>query len=86
MEKEPDKKKPRILCLHGFRGSAEILKKLVLRWPESVVDKLDLVFLDAPFPAQGKSALEGFFDPPYFEWFQSNKVLALCFFPSLIHS
>ncbi|XP_009791393.1 uncharacterized protein LOC107788301 [Nicotiana tabacum] len=73
MEKEPDKKKPRILCLHGFRGSAEILKKLVLRWSESVVDKLDLVFLNAPFPAQGKSALEGFFDPPYFEWFQSNK-------------
>ncbi|XP_019256982.1 PREDICTED: esterase AGAP003155-like isoform X2 [Nicotiana attenuata] len=73
MEKESEKKKPRILCLHGFRGSAEILKKLVLRWPESVVDKLDLVFLDAPFPAQGKSALEGFFDPPYFEWFQSNK-------------
>ncbi|XP_016492083.1 uncharacterized protein LOC107811633 [Nicotiana tabacum] len=73
MEKESEKKKPRILCLHGFRGSADILKKLVFRWPESVLEKLDLVFLDAPFPAQGKSALEGFFDPPYFEWFQSNK-------------
>ncbi|KAM3360541.1 esterase isoform X3 [Capsicum galapagoense] len=66
-------KKLRILCLHGFRGSGEILKKLILRWPESVTGKLDLVYLDAPFPAQGKSALEGYFDPPYFEWFQSNK-------------
>ncbi|KAJ8551641.1 hypothetical protein K7X08_021656 [Anisodus acutangulus] len=71
--KETEKKKPRILCLHGFRGSGEILKKLVFRWPESVTGKLDLVFLDAPCPAQGKSSLEGFFDPPYFEWFQSDK-------------
>ncbi|KAM3360540.1 esterase isoform X1 [Capsicum galapagoense] len=67
------KKKPRILCLHGYRESAKIQKKLILRWPESVTGKLDLVYLDAPFPAQGKSALEGVFDPPYFEWFQFNK-------------
>ncbi|XVE83086.1 hypothetical protein DITRI_Ditri16bG0058900 [Diplodiscus trichospermus] len=66
-------RKPRILCLHGFRTSAEILKKLVLRWPASVLDKLDLVFLDGPFPAQGKSEVEGIFDPPYYEWFQDNE-------------
>ncbi|KAL3323582.1 hypothetical protein AABB24_037967 [Solanum stoloniferum] len=72
MEKE-SKKKPRILCLHGYRESAKILKKLILRWPESVTGKLDLIFLDAPFPAKGKSRLEGFFDPPYFEWFRFNK-------------
>ncbi|KAG5568101.1 hypothetical protein H5410_064885 [Solanum commersonii] len=72
MEKE-SKRKPRILCLHGYRESAEILRKLILRWPESVTGKLDLVFLDAPFPAKGKSRLEGFFDPPYFEWFRFNK-------------
>ncbi|KAF2283923.1 hypothetical protein GH714_017270 [Hevea brasiliensis] len=66
-------KKPRILCLHGFRTSAAILQKLVLRWPENVLEKLDLVFLDAPFPARGKSDVEGIFDPPYFEWFQANK-------------
>ncbi|KAK9012823.1 hypothetical protein V6N11_040856 [Hibiscus sabdariffa] len=34
---------------------------------------LDLVFLDAPFPALGKSDVEGIFDPPYFEWFQANQ-------------
>ncbi|XP_027768674.1 esterase CG5412-like isoform X3 [Solanum pennellii] len=72
MEKE-SKRKPRILCLHGYRESAKILKKLIFRWPESVTGKLDLVFLDAPFPAKGKSRIEGYFDPPYFEWFQFNK-------------
>lgn len=65
--------KPRILCLHGFRTRAEILKKLVGNWPETVLGNLDLVFLDAPFPAQGKSDVEGLFDPPYYEWFQSNQ-------------
>ncbi|KAE8671509.1 hypothetical protein F3Y22_tig00111947pilonHSYRG00156 [Hibiscus syriacus] len=66
-------RKPRVVCLHGFRTSAEILKKQVLRWPLTVLDKLDLVFLDAPFPAQGKSDVEAFFDPPYYEWFQANQ-------------
>ncbi|XP_049380630.1 esterase FUS5-like isoform X4 [Solanum stenotomum] len=75
MEKqEPEKKKPRILCLHGYGSSAEIFKKVIYQWPESVTGKLDLVFLDGPFPAQaGKSPREGFFDPPYFVWFPSNK-------------
>ncbi|XP_069147604.1 uncharacterized protein [Solanum lycopersicum] len=77
MEKESNKK-PRILCLHGYRESAKILKKLIFRWPESVTGKLDLIFLDAPFPAKGKSRLEGYFDPPYFEWFQFNKAAVLC--------
>ncbi|RYR49972.1 hypothetical protein Ahy_A07g036497 isoform A [Arachis hypogaea] len=66
-------KKPRFLCLHGFRTSAEILKKQVHKWPQSVINELDLVFLDAPFPCQGKSDVEGIFDPPYYEWFQFNK-------------
>ncbi|XP_031120374.1 esterase AGAP003155-like [Ipomoea triloba] len=69
-----NEKKQRFLCLHGFRTSAEILKKQVVgRWSSSVVEKLDLVFVDAPFPCQGKSDVEGFFDPPYYEWFQFNK-------------
>lgn len=67
-------KKPRFLCLHGFRTSGEIMKKQVGKWPESVLQKLDLVYLDGPFPALGKSDVEGIFDPPYYEWFQFNKV------------
>ncbi|KAL2892879.1 hypothetical protein RDABS01_008788 [Bienertia sinuspersici] len=68
-----ESRKPRFLCLHGFRTSGEILKKQLNKWPESVRQKLDLVFVDAPFPSQGKSDVEGIFDPPYYEWFQFNK-------------
>ncbi|RAL40628.1 hypothetical protein DM860_006698 [Cuscuta australis] len=73
-EEAPTPRKPRFLCLHGFRTSAQILKtQLVGKWDPAVVDKLDLVFLDAPFPCLGKSDVEGIFDPPYYEWFQFNK-------------
>ncbi|XP_024027947.1 esterase AGAP003155 [Morus notabilis] len=69
-----NQKKPRVLCIHGFRTSSEILKRMLQkRWPETVLQKLDLVFLDAPFPAHGKSDVEGIFDPPYYEWFQGNQ-------------
>ncbi|GAU44832.1 hypothetical protein TSUD_238050 [Trifolium subterraneum] len=71
---EKNQKRPRILCLHGYRTSGQILKKSIFRrWPETVIQKLDLVFLDGPCPAQGKSEVEGIFDPPYYEWFQGNK-------------
>ncbi|XAR73459.1 Dihydrofolate reductase [Bertholletia excelsa] len=67
------RKKPRFLCLHGFRTSAEILGKQLSRWPEAVLGKLDLVFLDGPYYSRGKSDVEGFFDPPYYEWFQFSQ-------------
>jgi len=34
------------------------------------------VFPDGIFPAGGKSEIDGIFPPPYFEWFQFNKVCA----------
>ena len=72
------KSKPRILCLHGFRTSGEIMRKQVLeKWPESVTSRMDLFFADAPFPAEGKSEVEGIFPPPYYEWFQFDKVCLL---------
>ena len=68
-------KKPRILCLHGFRHSGEILRTRLQRaWPETVLKKLDMVYLDGPFPAQDKPHDDGLWDPPYYEWFQANKV------------
>lgn len=73
VEDEDNIRKPRFLCLHGFRTSGEILNKQINKWPESVRRKLDLVFADGPFPATGKSDVEGIFDPPYYEWFQFNK-------------
>ncbi|GAB2232258.1 hypothetical protein Droror1_Dr00011290 [Drosera rotundifolia] len=70
---DPRTRKPRFLCLHGFRTSGEILRKQVGKWPESVLRRLDLVFVDGKFPAMGKSDVEGVFEGPYFEWFQFNK-------------
>lgn len=69
-----EKRKPKFLCLHGFRTSGHIFKTQMEKWPQFVLDKIDLVFPDAPFPCDGKSEVEGIFDPPYYEWFQFNKV------------
>ncbi|KAM3367749.1 hypothetical protein ACQJBY_016356 [Aegilops geniculata] len=67
-------RRPRFLCLHGFRTSGEIMRKQVVgKWPADVTARLDLVFADAPFPAEGKSDVDGIFDPPYYEWFQFDK-------------
>ncbi|XP_073316291.1 uncharacterized protein [Primulina huaijiensis] len=64
----------RVLCLHGFRTSGEIIKKqLTTKWSESVLQKMDLVFVDGPFPCRGESRVEGIFDPPYYEWFAYNE-------------
>ncbi|CAN6241556.1 unnamed protein product [Urochloa humidicola] len=65
-------RRPRLLCLHGFRTSGEIMRRQVVgRWPaDEVTSRLDLVFADGPFPAEGASPVAGVFDPPYYEWFQ----------------
>ncbi|XWS44998.1 hypothetical protein CRYUN_Cryun15aG0098000 [Craigia yunnanensis] len=68
------RRKPRILCLHGFRTSGEILKKMMGKWPDTVLENFDFDFPDAPFPARGKSDIEGLYDPPYYEWYQVNEV------------
>ncbi|KAM7253026.1 hypothetical protein ACFE04_025644 [Oxalis oulophora] len=67
-------RKPRFLCLHGFRTSGEILKNQVTtKWPPSLLQNIDLVFPDAPFPAFGKSDVRAIYNPPYYEWFQFNQ-------------
>ncbi|EHA8592435.1 putative Rhodanese-like domain-containing protein 6 [Cocos nucifera] len=66
-----DRRRPRFLCLHGFRTSGEIMRTQVLgKWLDHVTARLDLFFADAPFPAEGNSDVEGIFPPPYYEWFQ----------------
>ncbi|XP_073010260.1 uncharacterized protein [Typha latifolia] len=68
------RRRPRFLCLHGFRTSGEIMRTQVVgKWPADVTARLDLVFADAPFPAEGKSDVEGIFPPPYYEWFQFDQ-------------
>lgn len=69
----PHKQKMRVLCLHGFRTSAEIMETQLAKLDRSVLDLLDMVFLDGPYPAEGKSDVEGFFAPPYYEWFQFDR-------------
>ncbi|KAG5529503.1 hypothetical protein RHGRI_030034 [Rhododendron griersonianum] len=67
-------KKPRFLCLHGLGMSAEVLQtQLIKRWPEALLGKLDLAFPNGPYLAQGKSDFEGFYDPPFYEWFQYSQ-------------
>ncbi|XP_057842658.1 uncharacterized protein LOC131052086 [Cryptomeria japonica] len=66
-------RKLRVLCLHGFRTSGSFLQKQVSKWDSSIMDKLDMTFLDGLFPAGGKSEIEGIFPPPYYEWFQYNE-------------
>lgn len=65
--------KMKILCLHGFRTSGSFLKKQISKWDPSIFANFDLDFPDGLFPAGGKSDIEGFFPPPYYEWFQFNK-------------
>ncbi|XP_013701770.3 esterase OVCA2-like [Brassica napus] len=74
MLSESKQRNPRILCLHGFRTSGLILRSLITsKWPDTVLRNLDLDFLDGPFPATGKSDIERFYDPPYYEWYQASK-------------
>ncbi|KAI5073140.1 hypothetical protein GOP47_0011153 [Adiantum capillus-veneris] len=66
-------RKLRVLCFHGFRTSAAIFEKQIRRWDSSILELLDLTFLDGPYVASGKSEVEAIFPGPYFEWFQFNK-------------
>lgn len=68
-------RKLRILCMHGFRTSGSILAQQVAlaNWAPLIGDIAELVFIDAPWPAQGPSDVERKFAGPYFEWYQSNE-------------
>ncbi|KAI5063874.1 hypothetical protein GOP47_0020544 [Adiantum capillus-veneris] len=65
--------KLRVLCLHGFRTSGIIMETQMRKLDRTALDLLDMTFLDAPYPAEGKSDVEGIFPPPYYEWFQFTK-------------
>ncbi|KAI3887952.1 hypothetical protein MKW92_036708 [Papaver armeniacum] len=54
-------RKPRFLCLHGMRTSAKIFKQQIFKkWPDSILENIDLVFIDAPFPSLDKPTIKGF--------------------------
>ncbi|KAF5183488.1 Dihydrofolate reductase [Thalictrum thalictroides] len=73
MEGRDEKKKMKVLCLHGFRTSGSFLQKQISKWDASILGRFDMVFPNGIHPAGGKSEIEGIFPPPYFEWFQFNE-------------
>ncbi|XP_022154224.1 dihydrofolate reductase-like [Momordica charantia] len=73
MESGKRENKMKILCLHGFRTSGSFLRKQLSKWDPSIFAHFDLDFPDGMCPAGGKSDIEGYFPPPYFEWFQFNQ-------------
>ncbi|XP_035831453.1 esterase AGAP003155 isoform X2 [Helianthus annuus] len=56
-------KKPRFLCLHGHGSNATLLEDHFKNWPDFVLEKMDFVFINGPFPV----------DDGLFEWFTSDE-------------
>ncbi|CAK9322848.1 unnamed protein product [Citrullus colocynthis] len=73
MESGKREERLKILCLHGFRTNGSFLRKQLSKWDPSILAHFDMEFPDGIFPAGGKSEIEGYFPPPYFEWFQFNE-------------
>lgn len=44
------------------------------KWIEAIGDLAELIFVDGVWFATGPSNVEKMFEPPYFEWYQANKV------------
>lgn len=68
-------RKPRILCLHGWRTNGEILSMQMAALQANTC--MDCVFIDAPFPGRGEpdKGIAFFYpDRPYYEWFYRTKV------------
>lgn len=65
--------KPKVLCLHGWRTSANIMKMQMAAFRHHV--DMDYQFVDAPFPAQGPpdSGIATFYpDQSYYEWYHKD--------------
>ncbi|KAI7729316.1 hypothetical protein M8C21_018536 [Ambrosia artemisiifolia] len=68
MERLETPKKPRLLCLHGGASNATVFKEELSIWPDYVLDKMDLVFIDGPFPAH----VDGTIVDQRFEWYAKD--------------
>ena len=70
--------KLRVLCLHSFRTSGEILREQVrlAGWEETLGDLVEFHVMDAPHPASGPvppDVLAFFPDVPYREWWNATE-------------
>ncbi|MFS7954473.1 putative serine hydrolase FSH, alpha/Beta hydrolase [Helianthus anomalus] len=68
MESLETPKKPRILCLHGGVSNATLFKEELSIWPDYVLEKMDLVFINGPFPAYR----DGIIVDEHFEWYAKD--------------
>ncbi|KAH9576955.1 hypothetical protein CY35_01G189600 [Sphagnum magellanicum] len=66
-------RKLKLLGIHGFRTSGDILRRQLSRWSPSILDLIDLDTPDGPFPCLGKTVVEEYFEGPYYEWFRFNQ-------------
>jgi predicted esterase len=70
-------RKPRVLCLHGWRTSGDIMKTQMAAF-RSHID-MDYVYLDAPFRATGEpdAGIATFYpNREYFEWYLKDETAA----------
>jgi hypothetical protein len=73
LERGRPQRKLKLLGLHGFRTSGDILRRQLSKWGPSLHELFDVDCIDAPLPCVGTSDVEGIFDGPYYEWFRFNK-------------
>lgn len=67
-------RKPRVLCLHGWRTNGDILSMQMAALQANV--NIECTFIDAPFPGKGEpdKGIAFFYpDRPYYEWFYRNR-------------
>jgi len=72
-----ENRKPRVLCLHGWRTSGDIMKNQMAAF-RSHID-MDYVYLDAPFRATGEpdAGIATFYpNRDYFEWYLKDETAA----------
>jgi len=73
VEDERPQRKLKLLGLHGFRTSGDILQRQLSKWGPSVHELIDLDVINGPLPCEGKSDVEGYYDGPYYEWYRFNE-------------
>jgi predicted esterase len=65
----------RILCLHGYRTNAKILRDQTLGLKSALGNRAEFIYLNAPFTATGpaEEIVEQFYknDKPFYQWFDA---------------
>ncbi|RLN89393.1 hypothetical protein BBJ28_00003940 [Nothophytophthora sp. Chile5] len=68
----------RVLCLHGWRTSAQILRRQTEALRGAFGSRAEFLYIDAPFAASGPAPelVRSFYgqDGPYFQWWDAVKV------------